>query len=335
MNSKILGIGIITCLLIGAQFCQTLASDKADDADAEKNSAIQIYLPREITIKDDTIYLGQVSIIRGEESLVSTAGKVTLGHISVPGQQIIVDRTTILSRLACSGVPLSKVKLTGAEKIKVKKQQRIIKGSEFVELAGLFLKKNPLTHLVCQWNPIRTPKDLTIVGGSKDVQMVPHLAKSGAINHAKVRIAVLADGKEIDVREVTFRLKYNYRRAVALVDIPAGASITPKNVKIEKTPSNYPEPANWNPPYGLVARRRIPANTTIRSYMVGPVNPVVIIKRNKTVVIQIKMPGLLITAIGKAMQNGRAGDYIKVQNVDSRRIIFARVNKDGTVEPVF
>jgi len=65
------------------------------------------------------------------------------------------------------------------------------------------------------------------------------------------------------------------------------------------------------------------------------VNPPVIVKRNRTVVIRIERPGLLITAIGKAMQDGRAGDYIKVQNVDSQRIIFARVNADGTVEPVF
>jgi len=65
------------------------------------------------------------------------------------------------------------------------------------------------------------------------------------------------------------------------------------------------------------------------------VNPPVIVKRNRTVVIRIERPGLLITAIGKAMQDGRAGDYIKVKNVDSQRIIFARVNADGTVEPVF
>ncbi len=35
------------------------------------------------------------------------------------------------------------------------------------------------------------------------------------------------------------------------------------------------------------------------------------------------------------MQEGRAGEYIKVRNVDSRRVISAKVNKDGTVEPVF
>jgi flagella basal body P-ring formation protein FlgA len=42
----------------------------------------------------------------------------------------------------------------------------------------------------------------------------------------------------------------------------------------------------------------------------------------------------MITAVGKTMQDGRAGDYIKVRNADSQRIILARISEDGSVEPV-
>jgi flagella basal body P-ring formation protein FlgA len=52
------------------------------------------------------------------------------------------------------------------------------------------------------------------------------------------------------------------------------------------------------------------------------------------VVIRIEKPGFLITAVGKAMQDGKAGEYIKVRNADSQRIILARINADGSVEPV-
>ncbi len=333
MSGKALNITIIICLFVTAQFCQVLASEKTDGT--EKDFALQVYLPREVTIKDNAISLGQVSIIRGKESLVAKASEITLGRISVPGQEIIITRPTVLSRLACNGIPVSKVRLTGAEKIKIKQQQQIIRGSEFVELASSFLKKNPLGRSVCRLTPMRIPKDLVILDAGKDIKLSPRLAKSAARNYAKVQIAVLADGKEIGICEVAFRLKYNCRTAVTLVDIPAGVFISPKDVKIEKTQSNYPEPANWGPPYGLIARRRIPGNTTIRPYMVGPVNPPVIVKRNRTVSIRIQKPGLLITAIGKAIEDGRAGEYIKVRNVDSQRIILAKVNKDGTVEPVF
>jgi flagella basal body P-ring formation protein FlgA len=122
---------------------------------------------------------------------------------------------------------------------------------------------------------------------------------------------------------------------VALADIPAGAAISPENVKIEEVLSDYAEPPDWSPPYGLIAKRRIPANAVISSNTVGPVKSEVLLKRNQMVVIRVDRPGLLVTALGKAIQDGRAGEYIKVRNVDSRRIILARVTEDGTVEPVF
>lgn len=338
MSSKTLGIIVITSVFVSVLFCQVIASDKAERA--EEDFALWIYLPREMTIKDDTISLGRVSIIRGEDSLVAKASEIALGRISVPGQKIIIDRPMVLSRLACNGIPASTVRLSGAEKIKVKQQQQIINGTKFLELARSFLEKNPPDPSLGQLTPMWIPKDLVLPDTSKNIKLSTRLVKGGAKSRAKVQIGVLVDGKRIGAREVPFRVKYNCRTAVSLVDIPAGASVSAENVKIEKSLSNYPEPANWNPPYGLVVKRRIPANTTIRPYMVAPdmvapANPVVIVKRNQTVVIRIEIPGLLITAMGKAMQNGRSGEYIKVQNVDSRRIIYARVNEDGTVQPLF
>jgi len=309
-------------------------NSKADNT--KKDSILQVYLPREITVKESSLSLGQVSIIRGKESLVSKASKIALGRISVPGQKIVIDRAMVLSRLACNGIPASKVTFTGAEKITIKQQEQTIRSIELVKLASSFLEKNPPVVSACGFNPIRRPKDFIITGSSKDIRLSPRLVQSRARNQARVEITILSGGKKIDVREVIFGLKYNAAQAVAKVDIPAGAVISPENVKIEKTISNYPESSNnWRPPYGLIAKRRIPAKTVLRPNMLGPVKSPIIVKRNQKVVIRIDRPEFLITAFGKAMQDGRAGEYIKVRNVDSQRIISVRVNEDGSVVPVF
>ncbi len=344
MSNKAVSLVVVVCLVTIAQFCRASANSPSavssgrsnrKTSSLQKHSALEIYLPRKVAISDDIIRLGQVSIISGKESLVAKAGKIALGRISVPGQEIIVDRPTVLSRLACNGIPASKVTLTGAEKITVKQQQQIINGNKFVELARSFLKKKPSQSPICQWNPIRKPKDLIVPTTHKNIKLSPRLVKSNATNHAKVRIAVLADGEEIDVREVTFRLKYNCRTAVTLVDIPAGAVISSENVKIESTISSYPDTANWRPPYGLITKRRLRPNTVIRPGMVEYPEPPVLLKRNQNVVIRIDRLGLFVTATGKTIQEGKVGEYIKVRNVDSQRIILAKVNEDGTVEPVF
>jgi flagella basal body P-ring formation protein FlgA len=336
MSGKTVSIVVVTSLLASIQFGRASANNKANGL--QKDSALRIYLPREVTIKDDAIKLGEVSIIRGnpaDAGLVAKASEIALGRISVPGQKIVVARSIVLSRLACNGIPASKVTLTGAEKVTVRQQQHIIKGKKFVELASSFLKKNPPAGSVCQMNPIRIPKDLIIPGVSKDIKLSSRLAGNNARNQSKVKIAVLADGNEIGEREVTFRFKYNCHRVVTLAELTAGTVISTKNVKIEKSVSGSPEPSGWKPPYGLITRRKLSADTVIRPGMIGPVKPSVVVERNQTVVIRIERPGLVVTAVGKAMQNGRAGEYIKVRNVDSQRIILAKVKEDGCVEPIF
>ena len=326
MSNKKVTIILITCLLVSV-------NSKADNT--KKDSVLQVYLPREITIKDSYLSLGQVGIIRGTESLVAKASEIALGRISVPGQKIVIDRNIVLSRLACNGIPASQVTLTGAEKITVKKQEQIITSNDFVKLASSFMKKNPPGVSVCEFKPIRSAKDFVITGTVKEIKLSPRLVQSRAINQAMVEIALLCDGQKIGVREVIFGLKYNCRQAVTKVNIPAGAVISPENVKIEKRTSNNPEPANWKAPYGLIAKRQIPANTVLSPHMAGPVKSPIIAKRNQKVVIRIDGPGFLITALGQVMQDGRAGEYIKVRNIDSQRIILVRINEDGSVKPVF
>lgn len=323
---------LLACALMS---CSVLCGASADNGtnSVQKDSALQVYLPREVTVKENCLRLGQISIIRGRESLVAKASEITFGRISVPGQKITIDRSMVLSRLACNGIAASQIKLTGAEKITVKQKQQTISSSEFVALASSFAKSDRLSASVCRLNPIRKPKDLVIPATSKDVRLSPRLVRGSARNQAKVEIAVLSGDTKIGEREVVFGLKYNYRQVTTKVDIPAGGVISPENVKIESIPSDYPEPADWRPPHGLVAKRRLAANTVLRPQMVGPLKTPIIVKRNQNVVIRIERPGFVITAIGTTMQDGRAGEYIKVRNADSQRIILARINEDGSVEP--
>jgi len=323
---------LITCVvMIFAIFCPASANNKTSDS--QKDSYLKIYLPREVTVKDSNLSLGQVSIIQGGEPLAAKAGEVALGRISVPGQQIVIDRPMILSRLACNGIPTSKVTITGAEKTTVKQQNQTVSSSEFVSLANSFLEKNHPDDSARKWNLIHKPKDFVVSAENKDIRFSPRLVQTGVKNQARVEITILSGSTKIGVRQVTFELIYEHQQAVTTVDIPAGAAISPENIKIEKVPSNDPEPVNWKPPYGLVAKRRIPACTVLVPNMLESLDAPIILKRNQNVVIRIEKPGFLITAMGITMQDGKAGDYIKIRNTDSQRIILARINEDGTVEP--
>jgi flagella basal body P-ring formation protein FlgA len=300
----------------------------------ESDSGLQIYLPREITVQNSTLLLGQVGITRGTETIVKKANLVTLGRFSMPGQEIVIPRNIILSRLASNGFSASDVTFLGAEKVTVKQKQQIIASEDFTNLADDFLKKNISGNSISGWKAVRAAQELIIPDNSEGIKYSCSFEKNIQANQVNVEIAIFSGDKKIGTRSVVFRLEYEFRTLVAVADIAPGEIITSENVKIERRPSNYPEPSDWKLPYGLLAKRAIKANSEIRDDMLCSAELQTIIKRNQNVIIRIEKPGFVITAVGKTLQDGKTGDFIKVRNVDSQRIIIARVNEDGSVEPV-
>jgi flagella basal body P-ring formation protein FlgA len=299
-----------------------------------RSDVVQIHLPRDVTVKSPLLSLGQVSVIRGAGPLAATASSVRLGRFSTAGQKIVLDRATILSRLASQGIPAEKVVLSGAQAVTVRRRLQTISGDECVALARSFLRQNPPASSPCDGIATAKPKDLALSGEPEDIQLLPRFAENGARGFVTVQVAVVADGQEIGSRDVPLRLRYRCRRAVASQEIAEGTVLTPENVKIEETASDRPEAPGWKPPYGLLALRALPAGTEVRGDMVDAAQASVVIRRNETVVIRVQRPGFLVTAVGLALQEARAGQYVKVRNTDSHRVIVCKVNTDGTVEPV-
>jgi hypothetical protein len=58
----------------------------------------------------------------------------------------------------------------------------------------------------------------------------------------------------------------------------------------------------------------------------------VIVHQRQRVMMQVQMGGLNVTAAGEAQQDGRLGQTILVQNMESKKTVTARVTGPGTVE---
>jgi flagellar basal body P-ring formation protein FlgA len=326
--------GVLVALVPQLLFAGASAVVTPDSDPGRPSEALQVHLPREVTVPGNLLTLGQVAVLRGDPTLAAQAAGIGLGQLSVPGQKAVVDRTTILSRLSAQGIGAEQVRLTGAEAVAVRRHQKVIRAEEFIEVGRMLLQQHPPGPSICEAIATIRPKDLILPGPIEDLQVTPRYVRTAARGQVTVQIAVTADGQECGVREVPFRLKYQCRRVVATVEIPEGTALTPENLRIETTVSDQPEPANWRPPYGLVAVRTLAAATEVRREMLGSTRPAALISRNETVVIRIQRPGLLVTAMGTALQEARAGEYVKVRNADSNRIVLCKVSEDGTVEPI-
>jgi flagella basal body P-ring formation protein FlgA len=82
---------------------------------------------------------------------------------------------------------------------------------------------------------------------------------------------------------------------------------------------------------GLVAARSIPTGGVIS---LGCVERPVAVKRGKIVAAEVRGDGFLVTAMAKAMDNGRVGDVIRLMNVDSKKALAGEVVDANTVRVV-
>jgi len=310
------------------------SADPNQESQITRHTLLQVHLPREVTVQGNLLTLGQISVVRGDPALVAAAAAIGLGQLSMPGQKAQLDRPTILSRLASQGIPAQRVRLTGAEAITVRRFQKIISTEEFIELGKTFLRQRPPGPAIRAAIPTIKPKDLVLPGQVADLQVTPQYGKTAARGSVTVQITVTGDGKELGVREIPFRLRYLSHRVVTAKEVPEGTALTAENTKIETLESDQPEPANWKPPYGQMAVRTLAAGTEIRGDMLNAAQAPVIVLRNEAVVIRIQRPELVVTAMGIALQEARAGEIVRVRNADSSRVVLCKVNTDGTVEPM-
>ncbi len=307
-------------------------------AEADEPQQLRIYLPRDKTIASEVIELGQIAVILGDDSIVPLANEIRLGQFSVPGQEIIIDRKTILSRLASSGIKASSVVFNGAEIIHVRRDEDIIAADRFVETARDYLREQLSDEQIKTLKLIRPVKDYPLDDESESVTLTALMSsrRSNRMKHVTVR--VIRDGIELGCRELVFSVQYPCHRLVAKQSLPVGTQITPDNTIVEKYMSNTPAEVPVSVAYGMIAKRDIAGGTTITETMTKYKEVPVLIRKRQRVILKLDTGGLYVSATGEATEDGRIGDIIRVQRGSRQtrdlKIVLGEVMPDGTVRPV-
>lgn len=83
---------------------------------------------------------------------------------------------------------------------------------------------------------------------------------------------------------------------------------------------------------GRELKRPIPANTPLVDSLVSETP---MLRKGHRVVLKIEAPGLNVSAIGEIKENSYVGNYVKVVNVASKKIITGLLTDENTVKVVF
>ena len=119
---------------------------------------------------------------------------------------------------------------------------------------------------------------------------------------------------------------------VPRITIPAGTEISHQDLIERKFPgrtaNQFAVAAHRGQLVGLVARRTLLPGQPV------PVNAVekpMLIKRGEPARLMFQEQGLVIIMQVEALQNGGAGSFVRVRNVDSGLVVSGKVQPDGTI----
>jgi flagella basal body P-ring formation protein FlgA len=299
---------------------------------AAEAPSLRLYVPQSVEVEGADLTLGAIGVLSGDEQLVRAASPVPMGRAPWRKERITIDRNTILSRLASSGIVTGEVQITGADKVTIRRKETVFSPPMILAAAQEALQaKRPLQGNSA-WRLVRQPDEMVVDGGNARLRV--ELAGEAGAQEAKATVAACDGPKDLATRELVFRQTRPMQQAVASKDIPIGGAITADNIRIETVVSDQPVDAGWAPPYGMIARKHLPAGTVIASSSVSAPQPQVVIKRDQIVAMRLEGLGFRLSTVAQALQDGRCGDCIRVMNIDSKRVVTVRVTQDGSVRPI-
>lgn len=155
----------------------------------------------------------------------------------------------------------------------------------------------------------------------------------GKANSARSTVGVRCSGQTPWSLYVPARISIMLPIVVAATDLPRGALLTAKDLTLEEQDITALHRGYLEEIAGAIGKK-LKRNLS-RGQVLSPhqIDTPLAVKRGNRVTIIASTPGALeIRMQGQALDNGAAGDRIKVRNVSSKRVVEATIRSPGIVE---
>lgn len=287
------------------------------------------------TVAGPTIKLGDLADLSGNDpSRIAVLRAVNMGQAPAPGQTSYLTGDILLARITAAGVnPLAegwtipdKIAVTTLSQTvpRVIIEQKILKAlSEKVPYPPEDVTQNIRSGLT----------DLQVPVGAYVINVkFPNGVRFVGPTQATAEIWV--DGRLVKTIYLVCDVQVMVQAFVVNKTVAPHRYITPADITVEKRSlASLPVRALKDDTAikSYWTRRTLQPGTVLTEDMLD-IPPV--IKRNGQVTITIDTGAVFITAVGLALQDGRPGDVIRVQNVETKRIIMAKVQATGIVVPL-
>lgn len=317
--------GLLAIVLLPATVCNIFASDLT-----------RVRVLQKVQVDDENILLSQIAKIEGGDPLlIQKLNAIVVGRSPLPGHSRKIDSGAINTRLKQNGIDLGELIMNIPSEIVVSRSFIEVSQKEIKRLVSDYISKELLS------------------GNSKGSIKRIKVSESIRLPHGRIRYEVSAPRNRELVGKIPFAVKFEvngklYKKvwATVTIEVLAEVVVTKKplgrhkpiteddimvlEMDLAKVPSDVitdPEAV-----LGKRTKRAIGSKTVLRA---NQVEFPPLVKRGDVVVIVAETQGLKVTALGQVKKKGAIGDRIPVINLESKKVLYARVVDSNTVKVDF
>ncbi len=300
---------------------------------ASPGFCLDIQLKEQALVTEPIVRLGDIASITPEGPKARQLAERQVSRAPAPGKSKIIQSRSLISSLRhLQGA--ENFKWTGPENITIRRQGIEISREGLKQIIADFLQQNlgNIPDIELRFTSVRAPESIILPTG--DIQHTVTPSKPGIIGSSSFSIIFQVDGKTVKNCTVRGKLEVIAEVATARVNMRRGNIITADQLKMTRL-----DISKFDKPYpaidlvvGMQAKRTIRAGRVIDRQNVE-LPP--IIKKGQPVKIVASRGSLQVSANGVAIMDGRLGDFIRVKNINSSKLIYCKVDSSGIVSVEF
>jgi flagellar basal body P-ring formation protein FlgA len=289
-----------------------------------------------VEVEEDQILLGRIARIDGDDpQQVRRLESVVLGRSPLPGKSRTLDGPTIRMRLKQSGHDPEQIDLQVPAEVEVSRAAVTVGSEQIAGIVRDFIRQQTAGESEgLQIKEIRSAEPVVLPKGRMTTRVIP--PRNSELAGMVPLSVVFTVGEDFERRvTVTAILERSVKVVVTRRPLGRFKPIEEEDIEIKASDlAGLPADriTDVEAVIGKRTRRALDSGTVLRPDLVE-LPPLV--KHGDRVRIVAETAGLTISAVGQVKQKGVRGELIPVVNLDSNKVIHARVVDAHTVRIEF
>jgi flagella basal body P-ring formation protein FlgA len=296
---------------------------------------LQVEIRERATVQKEVILLGDIASFHPKtDPRVRELSDLELGASPYPGQTLSLNSRYLIFRLRANIPQDETLQVKVPETLLVSREAQLVDPAQMKQIFKNHVLDNaPWPSEDITLKTISTPSRLSLPVGRLSWK-IREKRPDDYIGHVHLSVTFLIDGKPVRKASLSGRVLVKQKLVRAARNIRAGEMIDTEDI------TSAEEEITHVPDQGLkaediIGKRAIRPIRADQLILAGMIEDPPLVKKGSQVLIKAESDQILITTIGKVLEEGRSGDLIRVVNINSGKEIFARVKSPEVVEVSF